>query len=154
MKAHYLLITTLEAVFTLWVKIFPCHHVAYRANSLLLCEYASDLTFQFTLLPSTDVFTPVTLNQLLCLSLGHTLLSSFIFACEECPLYLECPFNPYLGNFHSSCATWSGTYADAWLMEATQQIWNEFKFHLLCETFFISLAVCLSCATACYTHCH
>lgn len=64
------------------------------------------------------------------------------------------PFQPLFGNFHSSCATWSGTYADAWLMGATQQIWNEFKFHLLCETFFISLAVCLSCATACYTSFH
>lgn len=89
----------LEAVFILWVKIFPSHQVAYRTNSLLLCECASDITFQFTLLRSTDVFTPVTLNQLLFLSLGHTFLSSFIFAREECPLYLECPLNPYLGSF-------------------------------------------------------
>ena len=86
-------------MFILWVKIFPSHQVAYRTNSLLLCECASDLTFQFTLLRSTDVFTLVTLNQLLFLSLGHTFLSSFIFAREECPLYLECPLNPYLGTF-------------------------------------------------------
>lgn len=63
----------------------PCFSVSVPLTELFLCF--------------TGIFTPVTLNQSLFLSLGHTLLNPFIFAHEECPLYLECPFNPYLGTF-------------------------------------------------------